>query len=69
MATEQDGDVHAAIIELLEPGSKKKGQIIDELGDEFGESEIKFALSDLLTSGEIEEHPGIENHWRIVDGD
>lgn len=61
-------DPHDAILELLEPGSKSKDQIVTELGDDFSESEVKHALGDLMMDNVVEEHPGIENHWRVADG-
>lgn len=63
-ATEERREPHDSILDEIGPGSMTKASIVETLSDEFGERYIKVALSDLVTKGELEEHPEIDGAWR-----
>ncbi len=56
-------DTRAGILEYIGPGSATKATLVDVLGDEHGETQVKVELMDLIDEGELVEHPEIDGAW------
>lgn len=66
-ATEERREPHDSILDEIGPGSMTKSSVVDALEGEYDEQAVKIALSDLITEGELEEHPDFEGSWRNPD--
>jgi hypothetical protein len=62
-----DTELRSAILELVEHGSMAPETIIDELAEQFENREIKLELVDMVSDGEIEEHPEIDDVYRTPE--
>lgn len=66
-ATEERREPHDSILDEIGPGSMTKASVVDALSDEHEEKDVKVALSDLITEGDLKEHPEIDGAWMNPD--
>ena len=62
-----ESDLETAIVELVDPGSMPIGTIVDGLDDQYSAREVQIAVIDLLDDGTLEEHPEIDDVYRVAD--
>lgn len=60
-------DLRDEIRETVRPGSMTKDTIIDQLDDDCSEREVKSVLASMLVKGDLEEHPEIEEVYRVSE--
>lgn len=60
-----ENDLREEILELVEPGSMTTSTIVTELSDDHSERQVKLEVVELITDGELEEHPEIDDVYRV----
>lgn len=61
-------EIHEEIASLVEPASMTSATIVEELGDRHSKREVKLAILDMRDEGRLEEHPEIDDAYRVADG-
>ena len=61
-----DAPIREEIRDLVAPASMPAETIVETLGEQYSKREVQLELVDMVTEGELEEHPDFDDAYRLT---